>query len=95
MVQQCAAARTWQEKEIRFVYGSNSTELALQLQAHELRQQVKNELARGEALADITPNIREFSSLQQVFDFRIRSLRSFLKADRVAVFQFMTGSNHG
>ncbi len=94
VLQQCDAARTWQEKEIGLLYQA-STELALQLQAHELRQQVKDELARGETLADITQTIREVSSLQQVFDSTTRSLRSFLKADRVAVFQFIPGSSHG
>ena len=56
---------------------------------------MKNELARGDTLAEITRTIREFSGLQQVFDATTRSLRNFLKADRVAVFQFIPGSGHG
>lgn len=53
VVQQCEAARTWQKKEIGLLY-QTSTELMLHLQAHELEQQIKNELARGETLADVT-----------------------------------------
>ena len=94
VIQQCDAPRAWQDKETGLLY-QVSTELTLQLQAHALRSQVESEIARGDTLASITENIRAFSSLQQVFEFTTRSLRSFLKADRVAVFQFVPESNHG
>jgi methyl-accepting chemotaxis protein PixJ len=94
VVQQCAETKTWQEREVGLLY-QVSTELTLKLQSYELQQQSQKEIARGETLANIIQNIREFSDLDQVFQSTTKSLRTFLKADRVAVFQFTPGSNHG
>lgn len=94
VIQQCGKTRDWQGTEIGLLY-QVSTELTLKLQAHQLKQQVSQEILRGETLAAITQNIREFPSLQQVFDTTTQSLRTFLKADRVAVFQFLPESSHG
>ncbi|MGC1308874.1 MAG: GAF domain-containing protein, partial [Phormidesmis sp.] len=93
VVQQCRQPRQWQESEIGLLY-QVSTELALSLQACELEQQIQKEIARGETLAGIIRNIREFSDLQHIFESTTKSLRSFLKSDRVAIFQFHPGSNH-
>ncbi|MEM9088061.1 MAG: GAF domain-containing protein [Cyanobacteria bacterium P01_F01_bin.53] len=93
VVQQCASTRNWKEKEVGLLY-QVSTELTLKLQSYELNQQVQQEIERGMTLTNITQNIRELSNLQQVFESTTRSLRTFLKADRVAVFQFTPESNH-
>ncbi len=94
VVQQCGSDKNWQEREIGLLY-QVSTELTLKLQSYELQQQAQKEIARGETLASIVQNIRELSDLQQIFESTTKSIRSFLKADRVAVFQFKPNSNHG
>lgn len=93
VVQQCDAARAWDEREVGLLY-QVSTELTLKLQSYELQQQARKEIARGETLASIIHNIREFSDLQQVFETTTKSLRNFLKADRVSVFQFKADSEY-
>ena len=94
IVQQCADAKAWQEREIGLLY-QVSTELTLKLQSYELQQQAKKEISRGESLASIIQNIRELSDLNQIFESTTKNIRNFLKADRVAVFQFTPNSNHG
>lgn len=93
VVQQCAETKSWKEREVGLLY-QVSTELTLKLQSYELHQKAQKEIERGATLTSITQNIREFSNLQQVFDSTTRSLRTFLKADRVAVFQFKSESGH-
>ena len=93
VIQQCASSRDWQEKEIGLLY-QISTELTLKLQSYELLQQSSREIARGEALASIIQNIREFSNIEQIFASTTKSIRNFLKADRVAVFKFTPESGH-
>lgn len=93
VVQQCTDSRSWQEKEVGLLY-QVSTELTLKLQSYELLQQSAKEIARGETLANIIQNIREFSNIDQIFTSTTKSIRNFLKADRVAVFQFTPGSGH-
>jgi len=94
VIQQCNEARNWQEKETGLLY-QVSTELTLKLQSYELLQQSSKEIARGEALANIIQNIREFSDIDQIFESTTKSIRNFLKADRVAIFQFTPDSGHG
>ena len=94
VAQQCSETRAWDDGEIGLMY-QVSTELTLKLQAHALQQQAQAEIARGEALANITQSIRQSRGLQQIFELTTRSLRNFLKSDRVAVFQFTPGSNNG
>ncbi|MGB7251858.1 MAG: GAF domain-containing protein [Phormidesmis sp.] len=93
VVQQCDKPREWQAQDIDVLY-QVSTELTLKFQSHALQQRGQEEIARGAILSSITQTIREFSSLQQVFAATTKSLRSFLKSDRVAVFQFTADSHH-
>ncbi len=93
VVQQCEAKRAWDEREVGLLY-QVSTELTLKLQSYELQQQSQKEIARGETLGSIIQNIREVSDLQQIFESTTKSLRNFLKADRVSVFQFTPESGH-
>ena len=93
VIQQCDAARSWQEAEVGLLY-QVSTELTLKLQSHQLQQQSQKEIGRGETLSKVIQNIRGFSDIQNIFESTTRDLRSFLKADRVAVFQFTPGNNH-
>ncbi|MFK8183463.1 MAG: GAF domain-containing protein [Phormidesmis sp.] len=93
VIQQCEKPRSWQEKEVGLLY-QVSTELTLKLQSYEISQQSKQEIARGETLANIIQNIREFSDIEQIFSSTTKSIRSFLKADRVAVFKFTPDSHH-
>ncbi|MGB3298723.1 MAG: GAF domain-containing protein, partial [Phormidesmis sp.] len=93
VVQQCDAARPWQETDIGLLY-QVSTELTLRLQSYQIQQQSQKEIDRGETLSSVIKNIRGFSDIQQIFEATTQDLRVFLKADRVAVFQFTPGSNH-
>ncbi|MGB3300136.1 MAG: GAF domain-containing protein, partial [Phormidesmis sp.] len=93
IVQQCSEVKNWKEREIGLLY-QVSTELTLKLQSYELQQKSQKEIARGETLANIIQNIRTVSDLDQIFTSTTKSLRSFLKADRVAIFQFTPNSNH-
>ena len=93
VIQQCDDAREWKESEIGLLY-QISTEITLRLQAFELEQQTQKEIARGETLGNVIRNIRGFSDIKEIFASTTKSLRSFLKADRVAVFQFTPGSNY-
>ena len=89
VVQHCNSPHDWKEREMGFLY-QVSTELALRVQSHKLHQQAQREVARGDALSNIVQNVQTSSSLQQVFESTARSLRSFLQADRIAIFQFST-----
>jgi methyl-accepting chemotaxis protein PixJ len=93
VVQQCANTQNWQAREMGLLY-QVSTELTLKLQSHELQQQSQKEIARGETLANVMQNVREFADIDQIFKATTKSIRDFLKADRVAVFKFTPGSNH-
>lgn len=93
VVQQCERARQWTEGEIGLLY-QVSTELTLQLQALEIRQQSQAEIARGETLGNIIRSIRGFTDIQEIFASTTKSLRKFLNADRVAVFQFTPESGY-
>ena len=93
VIQQCDAVRSWREAEVGLLY-QVSTELTLKLQSHQLQQQSQKEIDRGETLSKVIRNIRGFSDIQSIFESTTKDLRSFLKADRVAVFQFTPGNNH-
>ena len=93
VIQQCNAARSWKEAEVGLLY-QVSTELTLKLQSYELQQQSQREIDRGETLSNVIRNIRGFSDIQKIFESTTKDMRHFLKADRVAVFQFTPGSNH-
>lgn len=93
VVQQCAEPKTWSEAETGLLY-QVSTELTLKLQSHALQQQSQKEIDRGETLFNVIRNIRGFSDIQQILKSTVRDLRHFLKADRVAVFQFEPGSGN-
>ena len=93
VVQQCESTRNWSESEIGLLY-QVSTELTLQLQALTLQQQTQQEIARGETLRSIIRNIRGFTDIYEIYVSTTQRLRKFLKADRVAVFQFTPGSGY-
>jgi methyl-accepting chemotaxis protein PixJ len=93
VVQQCAEVKNWQASETALLY-QVSTELTLKLLSYELQQQSQKEIGRGETLASIIKNVREFITIDQIFETTTKSLRTFLKADRVAIFQFIPGSNY-
>ena len=93
VIQQCDQTRKWQESEIALLY-QVSTEITLRLQDFELQQQAQEEIARGETLGSIIRNIRGFSDLNEIFESTTKRLRSFLNADRVAVFQFTPDGNY-
>ncbi|MEL6814039.1 MAG: GAF domain-containing protein [Cyanobacteria bacterium J06598_3] len=93
VVQQCDNPRKWQESDIGLLY-QVSTELTLKLQSFEIHQQYQSEIARGETLGNIIRNIRGFTDIQEIFESTTKSMRAFLKADRVAVFQFTPESGY-
>ena len=93
VVQQCEHSREWQENEISLLY-QVSTEMTIRLQDLELQQRNQKEIARGETLGNVIRNIRGFSDITDIFESTTQSLRRFLKADRVAVFQFDPDDNY-
>ena len=93
VVQQCDKTRAWAESEIGLLY-QVSTELTLQLQTLTLQRQTQEEIARGETLGNIIRKIRGFTDIHEIFESTTKSLRDFLKADRVAVFQFTPDSGY-
>ncbi|MEM7065163.1 MAG: GAF domain-containing protein [Cyanobacteria bacterium P01_B01_bin.77] len=93
-IQTCAAPHQWTDREIALFY-QVGTELTLKLQAHALQQQSQQEVVREHLLTGLINNIRNSADIQPVLESTTRTIRHYLKTDRVAVFQFHPGSNHG
>ena len=94
VIQNCTTPRQWNNNEIALLY-QVGTELTLNLQSHELRQQGQQEVIREQLLTGLVNNIREASDIHQVFESTTRSIRHYLHTDRVAVFQFHPDTHHG
>ena len=89
VIQNCKGPRQWNDSEIALLY-QVVTELTLKLQAHELQQQSQQEVIRERLITNLVQTIRIAPDTQHVFDSITRTLRQFLKSDRVAIFQFQT-----
>ncbi|MBE9065815.1 GAF domain-containing protein [Leptolyngbya cf. ectocarpi LEGE 11479] len=94
VIQTCTAPHQWSDREIALIY-QVGTELTLKLQAHALQQQGQQEVIRERLLTGLVNTIRNSADIQQVFEVTTRTIRHYLKTDRVAVFQFHPGTNHG
>ncbi|MEO0394796.1 MAG: GAF domain-containing protein [Cyanobacteria bacterium P01_A01_bin.137] len=94
VIQNCTTPRQWNNNEIALLY-QVGTELTLNLQSHELRQQGQQEVIREQLLTGVVNNIREAANIHQVFESTTRSIRHYLHTDRVAVFQFHPDTHHG
>ncbi|MEO0538687.1 MAG: GAF domain-containing protein [Cyanobacteria bacterium P01_A01_bin.123] len=97
---QCRKPRDWQDSDIEFV-----KRIAAQLNTaiqkgeyiEELQRQSEQQLKVAEQerlINQIVERIRQSLDLQQAFNTTTREIRNFLKADRVAVFQFVPGSKY-
>ena len=87
VIQSCQSSRQWNDNEIALLY-QVVTELTLKLQTHELQHQSQQEVIREQLITNLVQNIRVATNTQQVFDTITRTLRQFLKTDRVAIFKF-------
>ena len=67
VIQNCTTPRQWNNDEIALLY-QVGTELTLNLQSHELRQQGQQEVIREQLLTGLVNNIREASDIHQVFE---------------------------
>ncbi|MEL6333047.1 MAG: GAF domain-containing protein [Cyanobacteria bacterium J06626_26] len=94
VIQSCTTPRQWNNNEIALLY-QIGTELTLNLQSHELRQQGQQEVIREQLLTGLVNNIREAANIHQVFESTTRSIRHYLQTNRVAVFQFHPDTHHG
>ncbi len=94
VIQSCTTPRQWNNNEIALLY-QVGTELTLNLQSHELRQQGQQEVIREQLLTGLVNNIREAANIHQVFESTTRSIRHYLQTNRVAVFQFHPDTHHG
>ncbi|ESA32714.1 methyl-accepting chemotaxis protein [Leptolyngbya sp. Heron Island J] len=87
VIQSCQGSRQWNDSEIALLY-QVVTELTLKLQTYELQHQSQQEIIREQLITNLVQNIRVATDTQQVFDTITRTLRQFLKTDRVAIFKF-------
>lgn len=94
VIQNCSAPRQWTDSEIALLY-QVVTELTLKLQAHELQHQSQQEVIRERLVTNLVKTIRVATDNQQVFDTITRTLRQFLKTDRVMILQFYPNIDTG
>ena len=91
VVQQCSNSRAWQETEINLLY-QITTELALNIQPAELREQQKRQTQKtkivGKVGAKLLKNILYSLNVPSVFNSATREIRQQLNCDRVAVYRF-------
>ncbi|MGD1952721.1 MAG: GAF domain-containing protein [Leptolyngbyaceae cyanobacterium] len=87
VIQSCKGPRQWRDNEIARLY-QVVTELTLKLQTHELQHQSQQEVIRERLVTNLVQTIRIATDTQQVFDTVTRTLRQFLKTERVAIFKF-------
>lgn len=97
---QCREPREWQENDIEFVKRI-AAQLNTAIQKGEYIEQLQRqseqllESAEQERLvSQIVDRISQPLDLQKAFNTTTREIRSYLKADRVAIFRFIPGSSY-
>jgi len=93
-IHQCSGPREWQEPEIDFAKRI-AAQLNIAIQQGEYLEQVQQkseQLAKvaeqEQLITKIVDRIRRSLDIQQAFNTTAREIRSFLNADRVAIFKF-------
>ncbi len=91
-VHQCSAPREWQQEDIEFIQ-QVAAQFGVALQQAEALKQSKLQLQREKTLSGIVEKIRKSLNLQELFNTTVKEVRRYIKADRVAVFEFFPGTN--
>ncbi len=98
---QNSAARHWREEDIQLMMRM-SAQLGLALQQAEYVEQLRQQAAAAKQATEqaslvikIGNLIRQSFDLQKTFKATAREIRSFLQADRVAIFKFEPGYSDG
>ena len=87
IIQQCSQARQWQEAEINLLY-LICAEIANGVQRSHFRSHLQKKIEASRVVAKIIDQIGRFVSLENIFEKTSKEVRTFLKADRVAIFRF-------
>ncbi|MEM9008879.1 MAG: GAF domain-containing protein, partial [Cyanobacteria bacterium P01_F01_bin.86] len=99
-IHQCESPREWTVSDIDFAKRI-AAQLDIAIQQGEYLEQVQTKSAQLSKIAEqeqlitkIVDRIRQPLSMQQAFNTTTREIRSFLKADRVAIFKFVPGTKY-
>ena len=87
VVQQCGVERVWSNEDIALV-DAVTKEILVQLQVANIRGQLEQKVAGDKVVSQITNKILESKDINSIFHYACDSIRSFLKCDRVALYQF-------
>ncbi|AVH69626.1 GAF domain-containing protein [Nostoc sp. 'Lobaria pulmonaria (5183) cyanobiont'] len=87
VVQQCTAARQWQNAEIRLLKLIEQ-ELEVQLQVAVIQATLQQEVEKDQILVGVTNKILQSKDLDTIFRVASQEVRQSLKCDRVAVYRF-------
>ncbi|MEO0406623.1 MAG: GAF domain-containing protein [Cyanobacteria bacterium P01_A01_bin.135] len=97
---QCSSPRQWQDSEVEFVKRI-AAQLNTAIQQGEYiaelerqSEQLRDVAEQEQLIGQIVDRIRQSIELQQAFDTTTREIRSFLQADRVAIFKFNADSDY-
>lgn len=99
-IHQCGGPREWQEVEIEFAK-QIAAQLNVAIQQGEYLEQLQHQsqalaktAERERLVTKIVERIRQSLDLDRTFKTTVREIRSFLNADRVAVFKFDLNSGY-
>ncbi|MEH2289258.1 GAF domain-containing protein [Nostoc sp.] len=87
VVQQCTAARQWQNAEIRLLK-LIAQELEVQLQVAVIQATLQQEVEKDQILVGVTNKILQSKDLDTIFRVASQEVRQSLKCDRVAIYRF-------
>ncbi len=100
-IHQCSGPRAWEAEEIEFIR-QIADHLEVALQHHQYLQQLQEQAtqlaraaererqtARQKTLGQIIEKIRESLEIETIFATTTNEVRQILKADRVAIYQFL------
>ncbi|WP_392482744.1 GAF domain-containing protein [Nostoc sp. C110] len=87
VVQQCTAARQWQNAEIQLLKLIEQ-ELEAQLQVAVIQATLQQEVEKDQILVGVANKILQSKDLDTIFRVATQELRQSLKCDRVAVYRF-------
>ena len=87
VVQQCTAARQWQNAEIQLLKLIEQ-ELEVQLQVAVIQATLQQEVEKDQILVGVTNKILQSKDLDTIFRVASQEVRQSLKCDRVAVYRF-------
>ena len=87
VVQQCWKPRHWQDSELRLLERI-STELSVQLQIEDVRQQLNSQLNVENSMAKVIEKLRQPFDIDTIFQTATHEVRKLLNIERVVIYQF-------